>query len=89
MFHVSLLKRHEGPLRPVEAPVHLTAEGDSEFEVESIVGHRIGKRNQPEFLIRWKGYDVSDDTWEPEANLSGASELLGSYKKEHGLMVVF
>lgn len=34
VFHVSLLKPHYGPPVQPEAPVHLTAEGDEEFEVE-------------------------------------------------------
>jgi predicted RNA-binding protein with PUA domain len=38
-----------------------------------------------EYLIRWKNYDPSDDTWEPEPNLSGAQELLKAYKREQGL----
>ena len=48
----------------MEQPVFETAEG-LEFGVKSILAHRIGRRNQLELLVRWKGYDIADDTWEP------------------------
>ena len=32
------------------------------------------------YLIRWKGFDRSEDTWEPEANLKG-TQALQDYKK--------
>ena len=34
------------------------------------------------YLVKWKGYDDSDNTWEPKANLAGAQELLGAYEKQ-------
>jgi hypothetical protein len=55
----------------VEQPVFDTEQGQ-EFEVGSILKHRLTRGKKLEFLIRWKGYDVSDDTWEPERNLEGA-----------------
>ena len=79
MFHVSLLKPHVGPPSEVEQPVFDTAQGQ-EFEVEAILSHRIGRRNKIEFLIRWKGFDISDDTWEPESNLENCPLLLAEYK---------
>jgi hypothetical protein len=54
----------------LEAPVFETEEGP-EYEVASILRHRL-HRNRLEFLIRWKNYDSSDDTWEPEENLVNA-----------------
>jgi hypothetical protein len=71
VFHASLLKPHHGPPRAVEEPVFDTELGQ-EFEVGTILKHRLTRGRKLEYLIRWKGYDVSDDTWEPEANLGGA-----------------
>lgn len=30
-------------------------------------------RNKVEYLVKWKGYDVYDATWEPLANLTNCS----------------
>lgn len=38
---------------------------ESEYEIEKIIDHRINeKEHRMEFLVRWKGYGASDDTWE-------------------------
>lgn len=55
--------------------------GDEEFEVEDIVDHKI-VRGKTSFLIRWKNYDSSGDTWEPESGLS-CPEIIARYKEEH------
>ena len=39
------------------------------WEVDSIVGRRVVKRNQIQYLVRWKGCTPEDDTWEPAENL--------------------
>jgi hypothetical protein len=36
--------------------------------MESILNHR-GKGKTWKYLIKWKGYDLSDATWEPEDNV--------------------
>ena len=38
------------------------------FEVNRIVSHR-GEPGQFEYLIDWKGYDASEQSWEPEENI--------------------
>mmetsp|Transcript_8379 Transcript_8379/g.12989 ORF Transcript_8379/g.12989 Transcript_8379/m.12989 type:complete len:94 (-) Transcript_8379:35-316(-) len=46
-----------------------------EYEVEKVVDHRYRKTAFPdgshdEYLIKWKGYPSSENTWEPESNLN-------------------
>jgi hypothetical protein len=55
-----------------------------EYLVESIIGHRgdIKRKKQLEFLIRWKGYDPSDDSWEPYASVKDLVAL-DEYSKLH------
>lgn len=57
------------------------ANGDEEYEVEDIVDHKIA-RGKTSFLIRWKNYDASGDTWEPEGSLS-CPEIIARYREEH------
>src|SRR6266403_4458882 len=82
VFHASLLNPyHEtkahGPnfTRP---PPDLI-EGEEEYEVERIVAHRkFGRSKRLQYLIKWKGYPESDNTWEP-ADQVHASDLVKRY----------
>ena len=56
--------------------------------MEAILSHRrAGRRGMGavEYLIRWRGYDASEDTREPAGNLGNASEILEEYKKKQKL----
>lgn len=58
------------------------------YEVERIIAHdrrRLGKRKVLMFLVRWKDYPASQDTWEPESHLANARVLLREYKRRNGL----
>lgn len=50
---------------------------DNEYEVEEIISHKV-KKGQRRFLIRWKNYSPSHDTWEDEHNLH-CPDLLNGY----------
>ena len=84
VFHASLLSLYRetpshGPnfSRP---PPDLIG-GEEEYEVESIRSHRyFGRNKKLQFLIRWKGYAPSDDTWEP-ADSVHAPDLVKEYKQ--------
>jgi hypothetical protein len=53
-------------------------QGQEEFEVEAIVGHK--PRNNPtHFLIKWKGYPTADNTWQTRKDLNNAKEILNDY----------
>lgn len=54
---------------------------EGEYIVEKILNHRInnGKR---QYLLKWKNYDESENTWENEENLN-CKELLEEYFKNH------
>jgi hypothetical protein len=80
-FHISLLRLYrEDPAYLFKAPpLPEVIEGDLEYEVEKLLNHRrMG--DSLEFLIRWKGYQPCDDTWEPQANLKHCPKLLKEYK---------
>lgn len=52
---------------------------DGEYEVEAILDHRDLK-NGRQYLIRWKGFGSSEDSWEKEENLA-CPKILNKYKR--------
>ncbi|KAG9284175.1 hypothetical protein G9A89_022949 [Geosiphon pyriformis] len=53
-------------------------EEENEFEVEKILNKRLHK-GQTEYLLKWKGYDDKDNTWEPAINLN-CHDLIQKYE---------
>lgn len=57
--------------------------GEDEYEVEAVRSHRPLKGAEAwnmEYLIKWKGWRESDNTWEPESNLP--QEMVNDYWKK-------
>lgn len=54
-----------------------------EFEVESILAHKVGKKDR-QFLVRWKGYSSEHDLWVKEPSLN-CPLILTSYLKQKNL----
>ena len=87
MFHACLLSPYKetDEHRPnhTDPPPDLI-DGENKYKVEAILAHRKRGR-QIQYLIKWKGYDPSNNTWEPETNLSNADEILSGYKRHRNL----
>ena len=84
VFHASLLSPYsETPAHGPnfsQPPPDLIG-GEEEYEVESIKAHRyFGQNKRLQFLIQWKGYLESDNTWEP-ADSVHAPDLVKEYKQ--------
>ena len=59
-------------------------DGSLEWEVERILRHRrVGRGKQLQYLVHWKGYDLSDASWEPASGLSNAPECIADYWASH------
>jgi hypothetical protein len=53
-----------------------------EYEVEAILGHRLTKRkdgNRRMYLVRWRGFDPSEDSWVSDYSLRNAPEIRREY----------
>ena len=83
VFNVQLLEPAD-PDTPVQTTMHHESHEETEFEVERIINHSkiLGTT---EFLVEWKGYPESENTWEPEAHLDNCQRMLHDYKAKHGL----
>jgi transposase InsO family protein len=79
-FHISLLEPAD-PETPLQRTFRYEIEEEKEFEVEKILDHRrYGIRaSENEYLVKWLGYDESENTWEPETNLMNCRQLLAQY----------
>jgi hypothetical protein len=59
-------------------------EGEEVYEVETILNHRKRGRGY-QYFIKWRGYPISDASWEPEHAFSDDGDLLRKYKERHQL----
>lgn len=57
--------------------------GEREFVVEMILAARSvleGGVKQKQYLVKWKGYPDSDNSWEPVANCVGCDALIAAFE---------
>ena len=55
--------------------------------MDKVLRHRE-RGGKQQFLVRWKGYDSSWDSWEPVVEfLPMYNEAFAEYVREHGLIV--
>ena len=90
VFHISLLKGHVPDGRTPPPPPPIEEEGEKYYQIERVLDHRVIKRGRGtrrEYLIRWEGYPLEHDTWEPESNIaeSERGETLRRYWEYIGL----
>ncbi|GJP72220.1 hypothetical protein CLOP_g2970 [Closterium sp. NIES-67] len=89
-FHVQLLKPYRDPNMifsgcqpPPPSPV--LVHDEPEYEVESVLAHRRRQNGTVELLIRWKGYDPSEDSWVSESEMDHARRPLRDYLVKQGV----
>src|SRR4051795_730229 len=84
VFHVSQLKPYDNDneetgiphIMQDESPPDATViNGNLEYEVERILDKRI-RYNKLQYLVKWKGYNLKDATWEPNSFLGNAQDLI-------------
>ena len=87
IFHAILLRPYmenetHGANFPQPPPELL--EGEEVYEVESIIRHR--QRGQGhQYLMKWKGYPITDVTSESKSAFSNDCDMLSTYKDQHQL----
>jgi hypothetical protein len=63
-----------------KATQHCHYNSDDQFEVESILAHKMDKRGKVgSYLVKWLGYD--ERSWLPASELVGCKEMLALYKQ--------
>jgi hypothetical protein len=76
--NISKVKLFVEPLvKDLEPP----AEPDGSYEVERLLRKRQwGRAKRVQYLVRWKGYDATHDSWLFEEDLDNAAELVKEYE---------
>jgi hypothetical protein len=49
-----------------------TKDTTPEYVVEKVLAYRVNAKGVKEYLLKWKGYSDSDNSWEPYDNLNAA-----------------
>ena len=80
IFHVSLLEKALANAK-LQTKIELET-NDDEYQVENILGHRLVD-GRKQYLVKWKGYDNSDNTWEPVDNLMNCWTLVKRYHQQN------
>lgn len=65
IFHISLL---EPAPKNTKTEKNIEIESKDEYEVERILNYKQ-VNGRPLYLVKWKGYNTSENTWEPIAHL--------------------
>jgi hypothetical protein len=81
VFHISLLEPAKGDT-PAVTNAELQPENEPDvYEVEKILDTRTTPNGQQEYLIKWKGYSDTDNSWEPTENLRCPGELARFHRR--------
>lgn len=83
-FHVTLLSKYTEPFAPeqkLDNPPPIEVQGQEEFEVKEILDSRKKGRGV-QFLVKWKGFNVEENSWEKPANLANAPDLIKAFYKK-------
>ncbi|CAI5459296.1 unnamed protein product [Closterium sp. Yama58-4] len=89
-FHVQLLKPYKDPNqqfqgRQLPPPPPVLVQDEPEYEIERVLTHRRHGGKTLEFLIRWKGYDPTEDSWVAEVDMGNARRALKDYLVKQGV----
>ena len=86
VFHITLLTKFEPDphgREPERPPPITTEEGEEEYEVEEVLDSKQKGRKRVEYLVKWEGYGIGEQTWEPQENLENSQEEVEKFHKRY------
>ena len=94
VINISHLKEYRDGTRAFpDRPVHITRpepaaiddNGAPSWEADRLLDHRKvrrGARQVDQYLVEWKGYPISEATWEPIEHLTDSMELVQEFNEQ-------
>ena len=83
--HVSLLEPYYASTIPGPTklpPPSVVIDSEQEFELNQILDSKF-IRNRLHYLVKWKGYSISENSWEPDHFLKNSSVLVKSFHSRY------
>ena len=78
-FHIALLeKTHRAARTATNIQFQNAEEENTEYEAEKIEDFKRVS-GKPHYLVKWRGYPTSENTWEPIDHLRNCAVLLREY----------
>ena len=71
-------------------PEALDDNGAPEWLVDRLLDHRKvrrGTRQVDQYLVEWKGYPISEATWEPIENLTGSMDSVKEFNEKRNVQL--
>ncbi|KAK9788400.1 putative Chromo domain-containing protein [Seiridium cardinale] len=75
-------KGKKGIAKPVGRGRPRKQSKQSHFEVEELVGSKMGEDGTVRYCVKWLGYSDSENTWEPMENLRGCMDLVFEFDQK-------
>ena len=57
-------------------------DAEKEFEIKEVLNSKF-MRSRLFYLVKWKGYPISENSWQPAINLKNAPELVNSFHSKY------
>lgn len=85
IFHIFLLKSADSETSLQINSLNINPESQVEkYEVEEILDQQ-NVQGQSKYLVKWKGYEHIENTWEPEENLTNCQKLLQQFQRRNSV----
>jgi len=51
------------------------------YEIEQILDMRLNPKGKTEYLVKWKGWETEDNTWEPTKHLRNCKDMIEAFEQ--------